>query len=112
MGINERLRHVIEAQKMTIKGFAETVDIPLRSVHNYLSGEREPSADALTKISNKLNINLNWLLLDQGEMYLNQSSDLTLNADEMNLLTQYRQTHDSGKRILQATSKIILDELK
>lgn len=45
-------------------------------------------------------------------MYLNQSSDLTLNADEMNLLTQYRQTHDSGKRILQATSKIILDELK
>ena len=69
MSIKERIRDVITAQDISIKGFSEAMDIPLRTLHNYLSGEREPSAEFLIKLSSKLNINLNWLLLDKGEIY-------------------------------------------
>ena len=112
MSINERLRQVVEAKGMTVKSFAETVEIPLRSVHNYLSGEREPSAEVLIKIAQAMSINLNWLLLNQDEMFLGGSQNQTLNADEIALLERYRETTKAGKNILLSTSKVILDELK
>lgn len=85
--------------------------MPLRTRHNYLSGEREPSADFLTKISTQFNINLNWLLLEKGNVYLEQQSEISLNSDEKMLLEQYRATIDSGKKILRSTSQLITDEL-
>ncbi len=112
MSINERLRQVIEAKGMTVKSFAEAVGIPLRSVHNYLSGEREPSADVLIKIAQAMSVNLNWLLLNQDEMFFGGSQNQTLNADEIALLERYRETTKSGKNILLSTSKTILDELR
>ena len=47
MSIKERLRLVIESQKLTVKDFAELVDTPLRTVHNYLNSGKEPSMEFL-----------------------------------------------------------------
>lgn len=112
MSINERLRQVIEAKGMTIKSFAQSVGIPLRSVHNYLSGEREPNAEVLIKIAQAMSVNLNWLLLNQDEMFLGELQSQTLNADEVALLERYRETTKAGKNILLLISKTISDELK
>ncbi|MFC0930265.1 helix-turn-helix domain-containing protein [Pasteurella multocida] len=112
MGIEDRIREVINARNMTIKGFAEEMDTPLRTLHNYLSGEREPSAEFLIKLSQSFNINLNWLLLNKGEIYLSESKSISLTVEEAELLNQYRSVNKSGKRILEQTSQIIFDELK
>lgn len=112
MSIKERIRDVINAQNMTVKGFAEAMDIPIRTLHNYLGGEREPSAEFLIKLSNKLNVNLNWLLLNKGEIYLSENKSTSLTIEESELLNQYHLINESGKRILQNISQIIFDELK
>lgn len=111
MSIKERLRLVIESQNTTVKDFAELVDTPLRTLHNYLNSGKEPSSEFLSKVAEKLNINLNWLLLNQGEMYI-ADKGATLNADESELLHQYRAINESGKRILKTTSQAILNELR
>lgn len=110
MSIKERLRLVIESQKLTVKDFAELVDTPLRTVHNYLNSGKEPSMEFLSKISKKFNINLNWLLLNQEDMFLTEK-DINLNLDESELLNNYRSSNEVGKRILKRTSKIIFNEL-
>lgn len=59
MSINNRLREVMEYKGLNIKAFAELLDVPYRTLQNYLLNEREPSAEVLIKISDALNINLN-----------------------------------------------------
>lgn len=110
MSIKERLRMVIEAQNVSIKAFAESVDTPLRTVHNYLSGEREPSSEFLSRVAGKFNINVNWLLLDKGEMHI--IDDMHLTADEFELLTQYRAINEVGRLVLKNVSQIMFNELK
>lgn len=111
MSIKERLRIVIESQDMSIKAFAELVDTPLRTVHNYLSGEREPSSEFLIKVATQFNINLNWLLLNRDDMYISDGNS-SLSIEESELLNQYRAINESGKRILKNTGRIVFDELK
>lgn len=110
MSIKDRLREIIDSQNMSIKAFAESMRIPLRTLYNYLSGDREPSTEVLVKIATELNINLNWLLLGQGEMYLANNTALSL--EELMLLEYYRLTSEAGKKILQSTSQSIYQELK
>lgn len=110
MSIKDRLREIIDSQNTSIKTFAESMQIPLRTLHNYLSGEREPNAEVLAKVATELNINLNWLLLGKGEMYL--VSNVGLSLDELTLLEHYRLTTEAGKKILQSTSQSIYQELK
>ena len=88
MSIKERLRLVIESQKLTVKDFAELVDTPLRTVHNYLNSGKEPSME-----------------------FLSTEKDINLNLDESELLNNYRSANEVGKRILKRTSKIIFNEL-
>lgn len=111
MSIKERLRIVIESQEMSIKAFAELIDTPLRTVHNYLSGEREPSSEFLIKVATQFNINLNWLLLNRDDMYISDGNS-SLSIEESELLNQYRAINESGKRILKNTGRIVFDELK
>lgn len=109
MSIKERLRIVIESQDMSIKAFAELVDTPLRTVHNYLSGEREPSSEFLIKVATQFDINLNWLLLNRDDMYISDGNS-SLSIEESELLNQYRSLDKLGKCILMKISKIILVE--
>lgn len=111
MSIKERLRIVIESQDMSIKAFAELVDTPLRTVHNYLSGEREPSSEFLIKVATQFNINLNWVLLNRDDMYISDGNS-SLSIEESELLNQYRAMNESGKRILKNMELIIFNEFR
>ena len=110
MCIKERLRIVIKSQNLTVKDFAEMVNTPLRTVHNYLNSGKEPSVEFLSKVSDKFNVNLNWLLLNKGEIYISSSIDLTLN--EYELLNIFDSLNESGKKILINISKLISLELR
>lgn len=92
---------------MTVKAFAELMDMPLRSLHNYLSGEREPSIDLLIKINKILSININWLITGNGEM-LQQPSDFT--EQEITLIKQYREMPDNVKIAINTTFHAVFEK--
>ena len=89
MSINNRLREVMEYKGLSIKAFAELLDVPYRTLQNYLLNERDPSAEVLIKISDVLNVDLNWLMRGEGEMFRGSMSESKLNEKEIAELSIY-----------------------
>lgn len=90
MSINNRLREVMEYKGLNIKAFAELLDVPYRTLQNYLLNERDPSAEVLIKISDVLNVNLNWLMRGEGEIFSSSMNESELNEKEKLLISHYR----------------------
>ncbi|OJF91041.1 helix-turn-helix domain-containing protein [Pararhizobium antarcticum] len=59
---------------ITYKSFASLIDMPYRTLQNYLSGDRSPNIEALQKF-HKNGININWLVTGEGTPYLNSELD-------------------------------------
>jgi transcriptional regulator with XRE-family HTH domain len=74
MSIKERLKQIIENKKLNITEFASICEIPYNTLQNYLLGRRTIGIDAVTKINVHLNINSNWLLTGQEEMYRTETT--------------------------------------
>ncbi len=68
MNIGARLRSALDALELKISEASEKSGVPYRSLQNYLRGEREPSAEALTSICARLGISIDWLLTGEGGM--------------------------------------------
>lgn len=69
-----RLRYAITNYAngaLTYKGFAGLVDIPYRTLQNYISGERSPNIESLEKL-HKNGININWLITGHGHPFLSR----------------------------------------
>ncbi|MDO9797063.1 helix-turn-helix transcriptional regulator [Glaesserella parasuis] len=90
MSINNRLREVMEYKGLNIKAFAELLNVPYRTLQNYLLNERDPSAEVLIKISDVLNVDLNWLMRGEGEMFRGSVNESKLNEKEKLLISYYR----------------------
>ncbi|HIE02721.1 MAG TPA: XRE family transcriptional regulator [Thiotrichaceae bacterium] len=69
MTIKERLKLVMEHNNLNLKEFSSQCETPYNTLQNYLLGRRKIGIDTITKIHVQLNINTNWLLTGQGEMY-------------------------------------------
>lgn len=90
MSINNRLREVMEYKGLNIKAFAELLNVPYRTLQNYLLNERDPSAEVLIKISDVLNVDLNWLMLGEGGVFRSSMNKDELNEKEKQLISHYR----------------------
>ncbi|MGX2975680.1 helix-turn-helix domain-containing protein [Ursidibacter arcticus] len=90
MSINNRLREVMEYKSLNIKAFAELLNVPYRPLQNYLLNERDPSAEVLIKVSDVLNVNLNWLMRGEGEIFRSSTNENELNEKEKQLINHYR----------------------
>ena len=77
MSIKIRLKFLIGKLNLKITDFAKKTGIPYRTLQNYLSGERQPSAENLQKIAICFNIDLNWLLTGEGNMFKSGESDMS-----------------------------------
>lgn len=65
----DRIKTLIEKQKLTATQFAEEVGVQRSAVSHLLSGRNKPSLDFMLKIKNRFpEISLDWLLLGQGKM--------------------------------------------
>ncbi|MGG7517669.1 helix-turn-helix domain-containing protein [Allorhizobium undicola] len=53
---------------LSYKNFASIIDLPYRTLQNYLSGERSPNLEALEKFA-KNGINIHWLITGEGTPY-------------------------------------------
>ncbi|EHO46626.1 helix-turn-helix domain-containing protein [Haemophilus sp. oral taxon 851] len=90
MGISNRLREVMEYKGVNIKTLAELLNMPYRTLQNYLLNERTPSAEVLIKVRDIMNIDLNWLMCGEGNMFRSSTSESKLNEKEKQLIKCYR----------------------
>ena len=105
MSINNRLREVMEYKGLSIKAFAELLDMPYRTLQNYLLNERDPSAEVLIKISDVLNVDLNWLMCGEGDMFRRMINESELNEKERQLINHYRKMSNDTQIAFDVTFK-------
>lgn len=75
MSIADQIRIVREHLGLSQKDIATVLNVPSTTISKYERGEIKPSADFLNTISSCLNINLNWLVCNTGEMFNQPEQD-------------------------------------
>lgn len=110
MSISNRLREVMEYKGLNIKAFAELLNVPYRTLQNYLLNERDPSAEVLIKISDVLNVDLNWLMRGEGDMFRDSMSESKLNEKEKQLIRHYRKMSNDTQIAFDVTFKNLTEK--
>jgi len=76
--ITERIRQIIAYLGVTERKFAETATIPQSTFSSYFNRGSEPSLNAIVLILKTYPwINAKWLLLEEGEMVVEEKEDQT-----------------------------------
>lgn len=65
----DRIKLLMEYKSLTASQFADAMEVPRAVVSHVLSGRNKPSLDVIIKIASTYSdVNLDWLLLGNGEM--------------------------------------------
>lgn len=86
--IQKRLKYIVELLsegKHTV--FAKKCGIPPGSFQAYITGERVPPTEHLTKIVTVFGINLNWLLVGEGQPFIGERTQGEESAERGKVLT-------------------------
>ncbi|EHO40400.1 helix-turn-helix domain protein [Caldithrix abyssi DSM 13497] len=75
----DRLNILIKKLGLAKKDFAKSINVSPGNLSDWLKGKSEPSSKALIRICEIYNVNLNWLLTGQGNMFLQPSPPPTVN---------------------------------
>lgn len=110
MSISNRLREVMEYKGLNIKAFAELLDMPYRTLQNYLLNERDPSVDILIRVSEILNVDLNWLIRGEGEMFYSLINKNKLSEKEKLLISYYREMSNDIQIAFDVSFKFLYEE--
>ena len=71
----ERIKQLLEKKKLTATQFSEEIGVQRSSLSHVLSGRNKPSLDFMLKVKERYpELNLNWLLLGEGNMTENTQS--------------------------------------
>lgn len=74
--MQEKIRLLLEKEKLTPKEFATKISIQPSAVSHFLSGRNKPSIDVIGKILKSFpNINPDWLLLDSNIIYRHHKAE-------------------------------------
>ncbi len=74
--MKDRIKQVMEAQGMTQQTFANFIGLSTASVSGIFTGRTNPTLKVCEAIKRRLpSINLNWLLLGEGDMYETEGKD-------------------------------------
>lgn len=73
MEIKDRIRMIIEREKVPPRVFAETIGVQQSTLSHILNDRNKPSLDVIMKVHQKYDyVNLEWLLYGKGEMMVSQ----------------------------------------
>lgn len=78
--MREKLLNLMKAEQLTASKLAELLGIQPSGISHILGGRNKPSFDLVQKILRRFpQVNPDWLLLDQGEMYraINSPSEVS-----------------------------------
>ncbi len=82
--INRRFADIRAFKNMNRKQFADDLGINQSVVGDIELGKREPSREVLSRLAERYNININWLLTDQGKMFQEDFSTMPIEKDGAN----------------------------
>ena len=68
--IGEQIKFLRTAAKLSQIKFAEAIGVTQGFLSRIEKGQHQPTSDLLIRIANTFDANINWLLLDKGEMFL------------------------------------------
>lgn len=109
MGISDRLKLVVDALGLSIREASDKSGIAYRSWQNYLSGLRDPNAEALQAMSTRLGVSVDWLLTGDGPMLRNGSVSSVTNESgsprELAILALFRELDEDGQRDIQSAAE-------
>ncbi|GJJ79799.1 hypothetical protein PcPA57_05190 [Pasteurella canis] len=105
MSISERLKLVCQEKNWKLKDFSEATGLPYRTAQGYLNGTREPNAEGMSTLCNKINLNINWLLTGKGTIYYFPNEIERL---EYQIIKQYRESNIYGKKVIELVVKALL----
>jgi transcriptional regulator with XRE-family HTH domain len=90
MEIKDRIKLIMEKEKMLSGVFAESIGIQQSTLSHILNGRNNPSLDVVIKIHQKFNyVNLEWLLYGTGELTATnrQAENILRDRNEPSLFT-------------------------
>ena len=73
MEIKDRIRMIMEREKVPPRVFAETIGVQQSTLSHILNGRNKPSLEVVMKVHQKYDyVNLEWLLYGKGEMMVSE----------------------------------------
>lgn len=77
----KRIKEIREVLGLSVPKLAERINIKSRTIVSYESG-RDPSVEFLAQLHKVYNVNLNWFVSGQGEMFIGQHKETSAGIDE------------------------------
>jgi len=101
--IGQRIKFLIESENISVRKFAQTLDVAETNIRNYLDKGTKPSSDALEKIVRSFpRTNIVWLVTGEGEPFLSESDTGTTQTGNFNQAgTSNKQTIKGNKGNIQ-----------
>lgn len=94
---------ILEAQSLSQKELAESLDVSVDRIKNLASGRAKNFAqEELLALVNKLGVSPEWLITGEGDMFSPKSIPAGLSVDEEMLLETYRSLSILRKKALLA----------
>ncbi|BDS10887.1 helix-turn-helix domain-containing protein [Aureispira anguillae] len=117
MSVNERFTQLIKTLSFTPNSLSKELNVTQPTIKKLEKGETLPNAKVLIPLLERFNVNINWLLGGEGEMFLNSSSS---RAQEMiggtgpdsNLSSNSRNSTCTNVKFLQKEIQYLNDKLK
>ncbi|HAK87603.1 MAG: hypothetical protein A2077_01390 [Nitrospirae bacterium GWC2_46_6] len=75
ISLGGRLKTFRKAKNLTLSAFGEILDVSPGYLSEVENGKKALSQDLFILLSEKFNINLNWLLIGEGDAEMHESSD-------------------------------------
>jgi transcriptional regulator with XRE-family HTH domain len=110
--VQDRLNKLLDILNISIKDLSLRSGIPYRTLQNYLYGKSAPDINNLKKLSDNINISIDWLVSGNGEIFLNKSSGNDDLIDKVTIMLKDMNEEQKRKVLLYVEDQKLLDELK
>lgn len=87
----DNLRELRNELKMSAQQMADKLGVSQGSIAQYESGKREPNFRFISRLNEVLNVNLNWFVSGQGEMFIGQDKTDHTKIDEAEFKKLFKQ---------------------
>lgn len=79
----ENLKQIRKEKKLSVAKMAEMLEIPARTITSYERDERTPSIDFAEKLYKIFNVNSNWFVSGEGNMFNSPTLKLKKTPDDI-----------------------------
>jgi len=104
--MQDRFKKILEEKGLNAQRAAKIIGIDASAVSHIINGRRRPGFDVLQKLSNAFpDLNLNWLVNGQGNMYISKELENSSDENEDNLSTNERYLVNRDNEVKNVTDK-------